>query len=109
MPTNEPDTPDDAAQPPVGADYVLAQFAQALTTEALHPDPATRQRSRQRLADWGRVFTGLLAGPPACRSATAPAGPPTRGTPSGPPGGLRRGRVAGWGSNRPGGWGRAMA
>ena len=52
----------DSNKPTVGPGYALFQLAKALSTEAQHPDPATRARAGQRIADWKRVFEGILNG-----------------------------------------------
>src|SRR5579859_1556237 len=76
MPSNEPETPDDSAKPRVGSGYALFQLAKAFTTEAQHPDPATRERAHQRMANWTRVFHGILQGTLAVGSRAPLTGTP---------------------------------
>jgi hypothetical protein len=67
----------DAERLRVGSGYALFQLAKALTTEAQHPNPTTRARAQQRIADWTTVFTGILQGTLAVGSRT-----PLESTPS---------------------------
>lgn len=77
MQREEQDKTDDSEKPAVGSGYALFQLAKAFTTEAQHPDPATRARARQRIADWTTVFNGILNGTLAVGSRT-----PLEGVPS---------------------------
>ena len=56
--------------------YALGQLARALATEQEHPDAETRDRAGRRVADWLRVFGGMLSGALRVGSRT-----PVRGAP----------------------------
>ncbi len=64
----------------VGVGYPLFQLAKALTTAGDHADPATRQRARQRVAEWIAVFEGMVTGTLMVGSRTPLAGVPAWAT-----------------------------
>lgn len=70
-PTGSP-APSSSANP----GYALGQLARALATEQEHPDAETRDRAGRRVADWLRVFGGMLSGALRVGSRT-----PVRGVP----------------------------
>jgi hypothetical protein len=46
----------------VNPGYVLGQLSRAISAATEHPDEAVRQRARERIQRWVRVFQGMLSG-----------------------------------------------
>ena len=62
MQESKQDTNRAFVQPSAGQGYALFQLAKALTTQAQHPDPATRERAKRRIEEWSAVFSGIVNG-----------------------------------------------
>ncbi|WP_433795516.1 hypothetical protein [Actinoplanes sp. CA-252034] len=80
--------------------YPGAQLGKAQHTAATHPDPATRERARERAARWIAVVRGMLHGDLAIGSRTPVRGLPAWVTPTVTHGGFATGTAAAGGTLR---------
>ena len=69
-----------AKSPGVNPGYAHWQLAKALTTSEDHPDLATRDKARQKVAKWVKVLEGLIDGSIATGSRTPISGVPAWAT-----------------------------
>ncbi|MBG0561209.1 hypothetical protein [Actinoplanes aureus] len=85
----------------INSGYPAAQHAKAAETAASHPDEATRERARERIARWAAVLSGMLSGELTIGSRTPIAGLPAWVTPEVIHGGFATGAAAAGGPLTP--------
>jgi hypothetical protein len=71
---------DDKPRVRVDTGYPLGQLARALTTAAVHEDPATRRRAEERVRRWEAVLAGMATGTVTVGSRTPVKGLPAWAT-----------------------------
>ncbi|MEM1127418.1 MAG: hypothetical protein AAGI71_12255 [Bacteroidota bacterium] len=91
-------SPDEAR---ANSSFPLGQLARVLATSQDHPDEATRTRAKDRVADWLRVFGGMLSGALHIGSRTPVHDAPAWATPRVIKGGFVTGELLAGGPLRP--------
>ena len=81
--------------------YAVGQLARALTTASTHGDPSVRDRARERVDAWTRVFSGMLLGSLSVGSRTPVEGVPPWATLHVVAGGFASGNLLAGGGLRP--------
>jgi hypothetical protein len=80
MKEREEESDEQLRAPGVNPGYAAFQIAKALRTREGHPDPATRERAKERVAKWESVLLNILDGSVAFGSRTPVADVPAWAT-----------------------------
>ena len=86
-------TNDEAEPANVNPGYAMSHIAKALTTVGDHPDPATRERAKERVLTWATVLQNILSGAVNYGSRAPLASVPVWATPEVVTGGFVTGKL----------------